>query len=193
MHFGLFLGNGAPTKQQSLDLKSYLVSQWPTFMCQCFQNYDRHLQMWQTPFIALARMVQFITIFVKLRTQHLRLNVFWNGRLFQKETPKHSKWTNQPKIILLPVEPLGHRSSLHPMVCEATLDLCHLPVASCNAMQCSTKLLPKKKKRKSCPLRKVCSSCLPAFRRCKVQGANENTVDRSFSRRVCGILDLNFQ
>lgn len=44
----VFFGHGAPTKQQqqqSPDLKPYLTPHWPTFTCQCFLNYDRHLQM----------------------------------------------------------------------------------------------------------------------------------------------------
>lgn len=104
----VFFGHGAPTKQQSLDLKSYLASQWPTFRCQCFQN-------WQTFADAsnslhstckskwskvgnetTVRMVQSITIFVKLRTRHLRLNVSQITKHFEmggsfKKTPKTFK------------------------------------------------------------------------------------------------------
>lgn len=91
-------------------------------------------------------MVQFIAIFVKLRTRHLRLNVsqipkhFEMGGSFQKQSDYFTaSWTTRSQI----KAPHGLWGDPRFM---------SLPIASCNAMQCSAKLSPKQKKRKSCPL-----------------------------------------
>lgn len=41
-----------PLEKQSLDPKPYLASHWPTFICECFLNSNRHLQTGHSPLIA---------------------------------------------------------------------------------------------------------------------------------------------